>query len=239
MWKMSGLKERSGFLRLLQKTTVCRRNFASLPRQARERPGQIWLREAPVTWRSCHSAGQLFLAFGNSVPALALFRALVPAAIQSKAPVRFARQWGRLRAPRCSVVAQQLSQSPIAQELAIHTDKRTRCFLWQYGDGFMRACQTPCKAVAKESLGAVDITCCLRFRYSTQTSPRTGSDSSSNSAKVAPSPQPQHLLSRLHLSATGSTADVPTIPCQSTCRLLVLGARHSNGTCGLIPTLGL
>jgi hypothetical protein len=89
MWKMSGLKERSGFLRLLQKTTVCRRNFASLPRQARERPGQIWLREAPVTWRSCHSAGQLFLAFGNSVPAIGSVSCSRPRrySVQSSSPI--------------------------------------------------------------------------------------------------------------------------------------------------------
>jgi hypothetical protein len=49
VWKMSGLKERAGSS-LASKNYGMKRNFASLPRPARERPGQSWLGS------SCHVA---------------------------------------------------------------------------------------------------------------------------------------------------------------------------------------
>jgi hypothetical protein len=89
--EMSGLKERSGFLRLLQKTTVCRRNFASLPRQARERPGQICLRELLSRGAAAIQPGSSSWHLEIRRLRLALACALIPGPFPVQS--RLARQW--------------------------------------------------------------------------------------------------------------------------------------------------
>jgi len=57
VWKMRGLKGTAKVWLLASKNYGMQRNFASLPRPARERPGQTWLRKLLVTWRSCPLPG--------------------------------------------------------------------------------------------------------------------------------------------------------------------------------------
>jgi hypothetical protein len=124
--EMSGLKERSGFLRLLQKTTVCRRNFASLPRQARERPGQIWLRELLSRGAAAILPGSSSWHLEIRRLRLALACALIPALFpvqSSKSDLHDSGASTTAPKPEMLSIVQQLSELATVQEMAINAEE--------------------------------------------------------------------------------------------------------------------